>query len=40
MIVGDAIGRSRWAAGGPTVRRLPVCSFIFLRDGEQPALIR
>lgn len=40
VCVGDAAGRS----GGPTddftVGRLSVCSPSFLRDGEQPAVIR
>lgn len=39
-VLGDAVGRSRGTAGGPIVRRLPVYSFIFLRDDKQPALIR
>lgn len=37
--LGDAVGRSRGSAGGPTARRLPLYSFIFLRDDQQPALI-
>ena len=39
-LLGVAVGRSRGTAGGPSVRRLPVYSFIFLRDDKQPPFIR
>lgn len=40
VALGDAVSRSGGSAGGPTARRLPLYSFIFLRDDQQPALIR
>lgn len=40
LCVGDAAGRSGGPTGDFTVGRLSVCSPSFLRDGEQPAVIR
>lgn len=40
VCVGDAAGRSGGPTGDFTVGRLSVCSPSFLRDGEQPAVIR
>lgn len=40
VCVGDAASRSGGPTGGSTVGRLSVCSHSFLRDGQQPALIR
>lgn len=40
VALGDAVGRSGGSAGGPTAGRLPLYSFLFLRDDQQPALIR
>lgn len=40
VCVGDAASRSGGPTGGSTVGGLSVCSHSFLRDGQQPALIR
>lgn len=40
VCIGDAVGRSGGPTGCFTVGRLPVCSSSFLRDGQQPAIIR